>query len=144
MQPFYSSLAIVTVSQRILRYLLGIALLLAGANHFRIPAFYASIVPDYLPWHLAIVYASGVAEMAIGAMLFSRSFYRIAAWAAIALFVAVFPANLHMALHPELYPQFSELALWLRLPVQLPLIAWAYYLTRAPASASRKAAALVP
>jgi uncharacterized membrane protein len=116
--------------RRVLRYLLGVSLLLAGANHFRIPAFYVSIMPDYLPLPLALVYLSGVAEMAIGAMLCSHAWYRIAAWGAIALFIAVFPANLQMALHPERYPQFSELALWLRLPLQLPLIAWAWYLAR--------------
>jgi uncharacterized membrane protein len=116
-------------TQYVLRNVLGVALLIAGANHFRDPAFYVSIMPPYLPWHLALVYISGVAEMAIGAMLFSRALQRIAAWGAIALFIAVFPANLQMALHPEMYPQFSEAALWLRLPVYALLIGWAFVLT---------------
>ena len=113
-----------------MRYLLGGLLLVAGANHFRDPAFYVSIMPSYLPWHLALVYASGAAEMALGAMLLFRPLAKIAAWGAIALFVAVFPANMQMALHPELYPQFSPLSLWLRLPPQGVLLGWAYWLTR--------------
>ncbi len=52
------------------------------------------------------------------------------AWGLIALLVAVFPANLHMTLHPELYPSISPVALWIRLPIQGLLIAWAYWYTR--------------
>ncbi|HYH43200.1 MAG TPA: MauE/DoxX family redox-associated membrane protein [Burkholderiales bacterium] len=113
-----------------LRYLLGTFLVFAGANHFRIPEFYVSIMPAYLPWHLALVYLSGVAEVAIGVLLFFERSQRLAAWGAVALMVAVFPANLQMALHPDLYPQFSPAALWARLPAQGVLLAWAYWLTR--------------
>jgi uncharacterized membrane protein len=48
----------------------------------------------------------------------------------IALLIAVFPANIHMALHAELFPEFDPVALWLRLPLQGVLIAWAYWFTR--------------
>lgn len=113
-----------------MRYLLGAALIAAGANHFRIPDFYVSIMPAYLPWPLVLVYLSGVAEIVVGALLLFESSKRLAAWGAIALFVAVFPANLQMALHSELYPQWSPVALWIRLPLQAVLIAWAYWLAR--------------
>ena len=112
------------------RWLLGLLLIAAGANHFRMTDFYLVMMPPYLPWHLGLVYASGVAEIAVGAALLVRPWSRWAAWAAIALFVAVFPANLHMALHPELFPEFSQAALWLRLPVQGLLMLWAYWYTR--------------
>jgi len=52
-------------------------------------------------------------------------------WGLVALLVAVFPANLHMALHPELFSDASPFALYSRLPIQLLLIAWAYWATRA-------------
>ena len=120
-----------------MRYLLGVLLVLAGANHFRDPAFYLSIMPPYLPWHLELVYLSGAAEIATGAALLVERLRGWAAWAAIALFIAVFPANLQMALHPELYPQFSPVMLWLRLPLQCVLVAWAYWLTRQDHSRSR-------
>ena len=113
-----------------MRYLLGAFLVAAGANHFRIPDFYVSIMPPYLPWHLELVYFSGAAEIVLGALLFFEASKRLAAWGAVALMVAVFPANLHMALNTALYPQFSPAALWLRLPGQALLLAWAYWLTR--------------
>lgn len=112
------------------RYVFGALFILAGANHFRATDFYVSIMPDYLPWHLQLVYLSGVAEIALGVLLFSRRFGRLAAWGTIALMMAVFPANLHMALNNDLYPQFTPVMLWLRVPFQLLLVAFAYWLTR--------------
>lgn len=103
---------------------------LAGANHFMHTDFYLSIMPPYLPSHLALVYASGVCEIALGIALLFRSTQRFAAWGMIALIVAVTPANLHMAVHAELYPRFNPAALWVRLLLQVVLIAWAYWYTR--------------
>ena len=51
---------------------------------------------------------------------------RPAAWGLIALLIAVFPANIHMALHPDLFPEFNPAMLWLRLPLQAVLVVWAY------------------
>ena len=112
------------------RYLFGASFIAAGLNHFVNTGFYLSIMPPYLPWHLPLVYISGVAEMALGALLLFRRWSRIAAWGLIALLIAVFPANLHMALNSELYPQFSPILLWLRVPLQGGLLAWAYWYTR--------------
>lgn len=102
-------------------------------------------MPAYLPWHEALVYLSGVLEMAFGALLFVRPIARPAAWGVLVLMIAVFPANVQMALHTELYPQFSPVMLWLRLPFQLLLLAWAYWLTRpdAPHEPSTAARPLV-
>ena len=102
----------------------------AGLNHFINTDFYLRIMPPYLPWHLPLVYASGVAETALGALLLFRRWSTIAAWGLIVLLIAVFPANVHMALNAELYPQFSPILLWLRLPLQAVLIAWAWRYTR--------------
>src|SRR5207248_11723419 len=87
-------------------------------------------VPPYLPWPLALVIISGLAEMGLGALLLAPRWSALAAWGLIALLIAVFPANLHMALHPWLYPWASAALLWLRLPLQALLIAWAYWHTR--------------
>ena len=51
------------------RYVFGALFVLAGANHFRATDFYVSIMPDYLPWHLQLVYLSGVAEIALGVLV---------------------------------------------------------------------------
>ena len=112
------------------RYLFGGFFVLAGANHFINPDFYVGIMPPYLPWHRELVALSGVAEIALGALLLFRRWAVLAGWGLIALLVAVFPANIHMTMHPELYPSLSPVALWLRLPVQALLIAWAYWYTR--------------
>ncbi len=112
------------------RWLFGLFFIAAGANHFVNTPFYVSIMPPYLPWPVALVYISGVAEIGLGGLLLFERWSRLAAWGLIALLIAVFPANVHMALHPELYPWASSLGLWLRLFLQGLLIAWAYWYTR--------------
>ena len=119
-----------TRAREILRLVYGVLFALAGANHFAHTDFYVSIMPPYLPWHLALVYISGVCEAALGIALLFRRTQRPAAWGMIALIIAVTPANVHMAIHAGLYPQFSATALWVRLPLQIVLLAWAYWYTR--------------
>lgn len=112
------------------RYLLGALFVVAGVSHFINTDFYVGIMPPYLPWHLELVYISGIAEITLGVLLFIKRWAVWAGWGLIVLIVAVFPANVHMALHPNLYPSIPPLVLWLRLPVQGLLIAWAYWYTR--------------
>jgi len=125
-------------AKRLARLLFGAGFIIAGLNHFVMTGFYVSIVPPYLPQPLALVVISGLAEMGLGALLLFARWSALAAWGLIALLIAVFPANLHMALHPWLYPWASVALLWLRLPLQAVLIAWAYWHTRpeAPRSAA--------
>ncbi len=102
----------------------------AGTNHFRHPDGFVRIMPDYLPRHLELVYLSGVAECGLGAMLLVRRWARLASWGIIALLIAVFPANINMAVHPGISPQLPAWTLWLRLPVQALLIWWVYQYTK--------------
>ena len=85
-------------------------------------------MPDYLPAHRELVYVSGLAEAAAGAGLLSSSptVRKYSAWWLIATLIAVFPANLHMALHPERYPQIpgGKATLYARLPLQLVFAKW--------------------
>jgi uncharacterized membrane protein len=128
-------------AKEVLKWIYGILFALAGANHFAATDFYLSIMPPYLPWHLALVYVSGACEIAVGLALLVRRVERFAAWGMVALIVAVTPANLHMALHAELYPQFSAAALWARLPLQIVLLLWAYWYTVPVRSAAQLAPA---
>ena len=112
------------------RYLLAAFFIAAGLNHFWHTPFYVAMMPPYLPAPLALVYLSGIAEIGLGALLLFRRGQVIAGLGLIALSFAVFPANVHMALHPELFTQFSPTGLWLRLPLQAVVIAWAYWSTR--------------
>jgi uncharacterized membrane protein len=112
------------------KWLLGLLFVAAGVNHFANPDFYLRIMPPYLPWHRELVLVSGVFEVLGGVGLLVPRLQVAAAWGLIALLVAVFPANLHMALHPESYPRFPPALLWARLPLQGVFIAWAYWYTR--------------
>ena len=73
---------------------------------------------------------SGVAEILLGALLIFPRTKTIAAWGLIALLVAVFPANLNMAMHPEQFPDVPYWSLVARLPIQALLILWAFWYTR--------------
>lgn len=120
--------------KRALLWLMALFYMVAGVLHFVFPEPYLKIMPPYLPWHLALVYLSGVAEVGLGALLLWPATRRLAAIGVILLLIAIFPANLHMALHhvqlPGL-PPASPFALWMRLPLQLVLIAWAaWYIPR--------------
>ena len=107
--------------------LFGPFFVFAGVMHFVIPRQYEAIVPDYLPAHKELVVWSGVAEIAGGLGVMHPRTRRLASWWSIATLVAVFPANLHMALNPDRYKNVpgGRNALYARLPVQLLFIAWA-------------------
>ncbi len=116
--------------KQILKYLLAFSFILAGINHFLNPAFYLKIMPPFLPAHLFLIRLSGVFQIALGILLLIPKFSRLAAWGLIALLIAVFPANVYMAMNAEMFPEFSRTALYLRLPLQIVLIAWAFWFTR--------------
>ncbi len=97
----------------------------AGILHFRATEFYLKIMPPYIPWHLAMVYISGAAEIAGGVGLLIPALRRSAAWGLIALLVAVFPANVYMVANNP-----TSAILWARLPVQALLIWWVYWFTK--------------
>ena len=105
---------------RLLRALAGPFFVLAGALHFVSPRPYVRIMPPYLPRHRELVYASGAAEAVGGLGLMPRATRRAAGWWLIATLIAIFPANVHMALHPERYRKVpgGKPALYARLPLQ--------------------------
>ena len=103
---------------------------LAGLNHFRMPDFYLQMMPPYLPEPKLLIVISGVAEMVLGFLLLYKSTRRLAAWGIILLLIAVFPANIYMYQQGGARFNMSDTALFVRLPVQLLLIGWAYVYTR--------------
>lgn len=105
----------------------GPLFVLAGALHFVIPESYEAMMPRYLPAHRELVYASGVAEIAGGVGLLHPRTRSLAGWWLIATLVAVFPANVNMALDSDRYARHmpgGRPALIARLPLQAALIAW--------------------
>ncbi|MEM7798202.1 MAG: DoxX family membrane protein [Chloroflexota bacterium] len=95
----------------------------AGVTHFTNPDFFLEIVPPYLPAPLLLVYVSGVFEILGGLGVLVPRYRRLAGFGLLLLLVAVFPANIYMALNPEQFPEASLTALYTRLPLQF-LFAW--------------------
>lgn len=82
-----------------------------------------------MPFAAGLVIISGVAEILCGVGLMVPATRVWAAWGTIALLVAIFPANIYMALHPDKFG-ISPIALWARLPIQFLLIWLAYIYTK--------------
>jgi uncharacterized membrane protein len=128
-----------TRAQRYTRYVLGGLFVTAGTLHFAAPEFYLAIMPPYLPWPRVLVYASGGAEVVggLGLLLPSPAKRRWAAFGLIALLLAVFPANVHMAREAVAARGWAAPYTWAtlaRLPLQFVLIGivgWATSLTGA-------------
>ena len=102
-----------------MRYLASGFWIVAGLMHFVIPRSYQAIVPASLrQWQKEIVVASGVAEIAGGLLILPQPTRKAGRWWSLATLVAVYPANIEMALKPERYPKIPPAALWARLPLQ--------------------------
>lgn len=120
-------------ARRIGLWALAAFYVVAGLNHFRDPAFYLPMMPPFLPWHRELVWLSGVAEVGLGLAVLVPALRRAAAWGLVALLLAVFPANLYVALeNVPLGGRAEGLGVWnwVRLPFQALLIAWAWLYTR--------------
>ena len=113
----------------VLRFVIALVFVGAGVSHFTTPDPFVAMMPAFLPWHLELVYLSGVFEILGGIGLVVARTQRAAAWGLLALLLAVFPANINMAVN-EIYlfdmPQNAWL-LWARLPLQFVLAAAVYW-----------------
>jgi uncharacterized membrane protein len=121
------------VAQKIALVLAAISYVGAGTLHFVRPEFYLRIMPPYIPWHVAMVQVSGAFEVLGGLGLLLPQTRRAAAWGLVALLIAVFPANLYMATNPVEAgaASMAPMLRWGRLPIQLLLIWWLLWCTRA-------------
>jgi len=118
----------VKILRQALRWVLAGFFIVAGANHFRTPEVYYGMMPAWIPHPAAVNAIAGAAEMLGGLGLVFAPTRRLAAWGLIALLVAVFPANVHVALLGKMPGyDFSPLTLWLRLPFQAVFIAWVWW-----------------
>ena len=127
------------LAKRIALIVLGVAMIGVGIRHFQDPAPFERIVPAWLPSPHVIVLVSGFFEVLGGVGVLVPQTRRFAAWGLVALYIAVFPANVNMALnHVQLTPDgtLPVWAMWARLPLQFVLIAWAAWFTRSDAGGS--------
>ncbi|HLC83112.1 MAG TPA: DoxX family protein [Bacteroidia bacterium] len=112
-----------------LLYFMALVYVAAGVYHFVNPKLYLKIMPPYLPFHLQLIYISGVIEIALGILLIPEGTRSIAAWLIIAMLIAIFPANIQMAIN---FWQKNSPSLWMaiaRLPLQGVLIWMAWIFT---------------
>lgn len=115
---------------------LAALLAVAGTGHFAAPGLFDAMIPAALPgeprtWTLA----SGAAELAVAAAVAAPRTRRLGGYAAAALFVAVFPANVQMAL--DAGSTVERVVTWGRLPLQVPLVWWAWRVARPRDRAAR-------
>ena len=113
-------------------YLMSISYVGVGVTHFTNSEFFLNIMPDYLPWHLELVYLSGAFEILLGLLIVFKNTRKLAGWGLIALLIAVFPANIYLAQSGEAQQALEiskEMAI-VRLPFQLLFIAIAFWFTR--------------
>ena len=123
--------------------IMGLFYVVSGINHFRSPLTYLAIMPPYIPWPLAMIYITGVAEILGGIGVLTPDgfvFPRIrafAAWGLVLMLIAFLPVHINMCLHPDMFPQLPVWILWVRVLLQIPLIGWAWFYTRRSGSGPR-------
>ena len=113
-------------------YFFGPAYIYIGVRHFTEPDFFLSIMPNYMSFHLELVYLSGFFEILFGAMLLINKYRVVAAKGLILVLIAVFPANIYLAqssLAQSLLGITQDTAI-IRLPFQILFILFAYWFTK--------------
>ena len=121
----------------IVRWVFSLSLIAVGVSHFTDPEPFVEIMPPPLaPWALELVYWSGVFEILGGVGLLVERTRRLAGWGVLALLVAVYPANIYMAVEGVGFAGLepNPVALWLRLPLQFVFMAvtWCCLLYTSP------------
>lgn len=131
-------------NKELLRVILAVSIIIVGVTHFTVADQYARIVPHQLPNPLGLVYLSGFYEILGGIGLLVPPLSQPAAWGLIALFIAVYPANINMAVNHIKIDHIpdSNLLQAIRLPFQLVFIAWAWWYTKP--SDREKQASIIP
>lgn len=120
--------------KELFRVILAVSIIIVGITHFVVPQPYVKIMPPQLPYPLGLVYLSGFYEILGGIGLLVPPVSQAAAWGLVLLFIAVFPANINMAVNHikiETIP-YSDSPIFqaIRLPLHAVLIAWAWWYTR--------------
>jgi uncharacterized membrane protein len=107
--------------------LLSIFFIAAGVNHFLNPQPYLAMMPPALPFPEALNFISGAAEVLGGLGVLMHRFRRAAGVGLMILLLAIFPANIHVAMHGWAGVDLAPWVLWARLPFQVLFMVWVYY-----------------
>ena len=119
-------------ARAVMRWIATVGFVSIGIVHFVSPAGFVAMIPEALPYPEALNYIAGAAEILGGLGLILPATRRLAAWGLIALLVAVFPANINMAVNhlPLGDRPVASWVLWARLPLQVVMVAWVFLFTR--------------
>ncbi len=114
------------------RIAMSVMLLLTGAGHFIFPEGMALMLPDFIPFRMAIIYVTGIIEMAASIGLLIPRLQKLTAWLLIIFLISIFPANIYAVIHhvnlqTATYDGSGFDYLWFRIPLQLLLVGWVYY-----------------
>ena len=126
----------------ILRVVFATFLIFAGVSHLYAPDFFLPMMPPYLPWHIPLILISGIFEILLAAMILHPKYRRVGGLGAVLLLIAVFPANVNMALNPGVFPSVPLELRWIRLPFQLLFILWVVWVTKEEADDSSRSTRL--
>ncbi|MBC8126531.1 MAG: DoxX family protein [Gloeobacteraceae cyanobacterium ES-bin-144] len=113
--------------RNIARMVLSVSFIVAGLNHFRSPEVYIAMMPLWLPARESLNLISGAMEILGAIGLLIPVTRRAAAVGLILLIIAVFPANIQVAVNGWPGMDIPQWMLWARLPFQLLFIAWVVY-----------------
>ena len=122
----------VTIIKSFLIIISSIFYVVVGIKHFIDPEYFLTIVPPYLPYHLELVYISGLFEILFGLLILFPKYRYYGVIGLILLLIAVFPANIYLAQSKEAQEAIGatqEIATW-RLPIQGVLIWISYYIRK--------------
>ena len=121
--PLIDKLKLATIYAMALHYIA------VGVKHFMDVDFFIAIMPDYIPWHKELVFLSGFFEILFGLLLVFKTTRKYAAFGVILLLVAVFPANIYLAMSDAAQQALgaTQQDTLIRLPFQIPLILIAYW-----------------
>ena len=108
-------------------YLMGLMYVIAGVMHFIKPKLYLRIMPRYLPYPRALVFLSGIAEIALGIMLCFPYTKYIAAYGIILMLLVFLLVHVYMLSSEKAGAGIPKWILILRIPLQFFLMYWAYY-----------------
>jgi len=98
-----------------------------GISHFKTPDWYIKIIPPVLPYKLELVYLSGLFEILFGILLIFNKTRYLAGWGLILLLLAVYPANVYLAITNGQALNTTPFVAWGRLPIQFLFIGLAYW-----------------
>ena len=110
-------------------YIMSLLYVLVGIKHFSDPNFFIKIMPEYLNYHLELVYLSGFFEILFGILLIFKKTRLIGAWGVFILLICVFPDNIYLynSEAAQIALDISKSQALIRLPFQIPLLILAYW-----------------